>query len=172
MDESPASHLWGVDMDKLSCVELIEDSKDLTAKGIYKGCMGVLLHNVVKNDIWLTMFMNSNNYGEFAAAVVDSKKLRPRGTLPADIKAQVEDIVKSKSFLENKSFSPVKVKEHQIIELTAEKAVYIKHGVHKGMRGIVMSAYAINGKWEVIFTNPEGQDLADIEVSEKDFIVP
>lgn len=40
------------------------------------------------------------------------------------------------------------------------------------MRGCVMSEYAIKGQWQIIFSEEgTGKDVADIMVSEEDFIL-
>ena len=60
--------------------------------------------------------------------------------------------------------------EHlDLVELIKEKSVYIKAGVKLGDFGAVMSEKAVDGKWQVIFSEfYTGKDIADIMVSEED----
>lgn len=59
-----------------------------------------------------------------------------------------------------------------MVELTVVKPKYKKECVKKGMRGCVMREYAIKGQWQIIFSEEgTGKDVADIMVSEEDFIL-
>lgn len=159
-------------MDRFDCVSLIAEHKELATKGLHAGTTGIILHNVVKRDMWLVMFFNGKSYGEFAAATVSGKDLEFIGKITADAKEQAEELIKAKNFLENEKFSPDKVKQYDLIEMTADKAVYTRSGIHKGMRGCVMSANKIRNKWEVIFSETKtGQDIAGINVDERHFNV-
>ena len=67
---------------------------------------------------------------------------------------------------------PIRFKEYDMVELTVDKPKYKKEGVVKGMRGCVMSEYAIKGQWQIIFSEEgTGKDVADIMVSEEDLIL-
>ncbi|MDE6004793.1 MAG: hypothetical protein K2G88_05340, partial [Oscillospiraceae bacterium] len=77
-----------------------------------------------------------------------------------------------KYLLESFNVGENNVKEYDLIEMIVEKDNYSKHGVHKGMRGVVMQNHAIMNKWYVIFSDNEtGEDIADILVHENDFKV-
>ena len=57
-------------------------------------------------------------------------------------------------------------------ELIKEKPTYTKAGVKLGDFGVVMSEKAVDGKWQVIFSEfYTGKDIADIMGSEEDLIV-
>ncbi len=59
-----------------------------------------------------------------------------------------------------------------LVELIKEKPTYIKAGVQRGDFGAVMSAEAINGKWQVVFSEfYTGKDIAEIMVYEEDLKV-
>ncbi len=59
-----------------------------------------------------------------------------------------------------------------LVELINEKPSYIKAGVKVGDFGAVMSQTAINGKWQVVFSEfYTGKDIADIFVNEEDLFV-
>jgi hypothetical protein len=61
------------------------------------------------------------------------------------------------------------VKIYDLVELINDKDRYGKHGVYKGMFGAVMPGNAINGEWQVIFSEfHTGKDIADISVKEAD----
>ena len=54
-----------------------------------------------------------------------------------------------------------------LVELIVEKPTYSKAGVKRGDFGAVMSKEAIDGKWQVIFSEfYTGEDIADIMVYE------
>lgn len=56
-----------------------------------------------------------------------------------------------------------------LVELIKEKPAYSKAGVKVGDFGAVMSEKAVNGKWQVIFSEfYTGKDIADIMVAEED----
>ena len=59
-----------------------------------------------------------------------------------------------------------------LVELTKEKPAYTKAGVKPGDFGAVMSEKAIDGKWQVVFSEfYTGKDIADIMVNEEDLKV-
>mgnify|MGYP004681887437 FL=1 len=59
-----------------------------------------------------------------------------------------------------------------LVELINEKPAYTKAGVKVGDFGAVMSENAINGKWQVVFSEfYTGKDIADIMVNECDLKV-
>ena len=56
-----------------------------------------------------------------------------------------------------------------LVELINEKPAYLKAGVKSGDFGAVMSEKAIEGKWQVLFSEfYTGKDIADIMVYEED----
>lgn len=55
------------------------------------------------------------------------------------------------------------------VEIIAEKEKYVKHGVHKGMQGIIWLEESINGTWDVYFPQyGEKSEIAEIPVKEED----
>lgn len=59
-----------------------------------------------------------------------------------------------------------------LVELINEKPTYTKAGVKVGDFGAVMSEKAIDGKWQVVFSEfYTGKDIADIMVKEEDLKV-
>ena len=62
------------------------------------------------------------------------------------------------------------MKEYDKVELITEDPKYAIEGVYKGMTGCVISSYAINNKWLIIFSeNSTGKDIAEISVDRNDF---
>lgn len=56
-----------------------------------------------------------------------------------------------------------------LVELIKERPSYTKAGVKVGDFGAVMSNAAIDGKWQVVFSEfYTGKDIADIMVREED----
>lgn len=59
-----------------------------------------------------------------------------------------------------------------LVELIRERPAYTKAGVKVGDFGAVMSEKAVDGKWQVVFSEfYAGKDIADIMVSEEDLKV-
>ena len=147
-------------------VKLTEDIESLKATGIEKNCTGDLIE--LYEDSALVLFLNDLDYGDYAFAVVNLNQLEYVGNND-DIKDELAAAIKKMN--RNKtSFNPCDVKEYDKVELIVEKPKYAIEGVHKGMTGCVMSAYAIQGKWNIIFTeNGTGKDIADICVAREDF---
>ena len=55
------------------------------------------------------------------------------------------------------------------VEVIIEKDKYAKHGVHKGMQGVIWLEESINGEWDVYFTQyGEKEDIADLYINEGD----
>ncbi|MBE6562620.1 MAG: hypothetical protein E7660_02665 [Ruminococcaceae bacterium] len=55
------------------------------------------------------------------------------------------------------------------VEVIVEKEQYTKHGVHKGMQGIIWLEESINGTWDVYFPQyGEKPEIAEIPVKEED----
>ena len=55
------------------------------------------------------------------------------------------------------------------VELTVEKNIYAKEGVHKGMQGVIWEAESKDGAWVVLFPQyGEKEDIADIYIDEED----
>ncbi len=58
------------------------------------------------------------------------------------------------------------------VEVTVEKETYAKHGVHKGMQGVIWLEECIDGKWDVCFPQyGEKEDVAEIGIREEDLIL-
>lgn len=56
-----------------------------------------------------------------------------------------------------------------LVELINEKPAYTNAGVKVGDFGAVMTERAVNGKWQVLFSEfYTGKDIADIMVAEED----
>ena len=54
-------------------------------------------------------------------------------------------------------------------EVIVEKEEYAKHGVHKGMQGVIWLEETIDGTWDVFFDLlGENAPIGDIAVKEKD----
>ncbi len=59
-----------------------------------------------------------------------------------------------------------------LVELIKEKPAYTKAGVKIGDFGAVMSERAVEGKWQIVFSEfHTGKDIADIMVDEEDLRV-
>lgn len=55
------------------------------------------------------------------------------------------------------------------VEVVVEKEKYAKHGVHKGMQGVIWLEESIDGTWDVFFDLlGEHAPIGDIAVNEED----
>lgn len=55
------------------------------------------------------------------------------------------------------------------VEIIVEKENYSKHGVHKGMQGVIWLEECIDGKWDIYFPQyGEKAEIAEIPVKEED----
>lgn len=58
------------------------------------------------------------------------------------------------------------------VQVIVEKEKYAKHGVHKGMQGVIWLEECIDGKWDVCFPQYGGKaDIAEIPIQEEDFVL-
>ena len=58
------------------------------------------------------------------------------------------------------------------VEVIVEKEKYTKHGVHKGMQGVIWIEESINGTWDVYFPQyGEKAEIAEIPIKEDDLIL-
>ena len=149
-------------------VKLTEELEDLAKKGIHKGYLGIVVK--IDVDIFTVCFYNKYNFGESAYAKVDKKYLK------FILRADDNDINELAEHFENvnmekhTSLSECDVKEYDVVELIVEKPEYAMEGVHKGDRGCVISTYAIDSCWEIIFSERgTGRDIAQIGVAREDF---
>lgn len=150
-------------------VELNTELNELAAKGIHKGCTGLILD--VKADMCFVYFRNRKNMGDYACTNVNKKYLEFYRH------EQKENIPNWERFkktgdLKKDSFKLQKFIEYDLVELRVEKEKYAKFGVHKGMQGVVMENYCIDSDYYVIFTDgATAEDIADIPVHEDDLIL-
>ena len=123
-------------------------------------------------DIYTVCFYNPKNLGEYAFAEVNKKHLS------FVIRADEKIILETEEFFSNVKMekytylTECDVKEYDAVELIVEKPKYAIAGVHKGDRGCVISTYAIDNHWEIIFSERgTGKDIAQIGVAREDFII-
>lgn len=149
-------------------IKLIDEIEELAQKGIHRGYLGT----VVKcyNDSFIICFYNPKNLGEYAFAEVNKKSvefvIRPEEKIIFEMEAFVSS-VKMERYTH---LTECDVKEYDAVELIVEKSKYTIEGVHKGDRGCVISRYAIDNHWEIIFSERgTGKDIAQIGVDRADF---
>lgn len=159
-------------MEKYESVKLKCEVNDLRKKGIEAGTVGVLISQIASSDQWIVMFFNAKNEGNYAVATVSESDLIVLGTLPAMVVAETKEIANRSDFFEHTSFSPIRFQEYDMVELTVDRPKYKKEGVTKGMHGCVMSNHAIEGCYQIVFSEENtGKDIAEIMISEQDLIL-
>ncbi len=153
-------------------VILIKEIEYLSKNGIHKGIDGTIVS--IEEEMCTVWFSNPKNYGEYAFAKVDVQFLQLGTAIPYTEKmlAEMETFIKSVDMEKHVSLTECDVEELDVVELIVEDSKYARHGVHKGDRGAVISTYAIDNRWEIIFSERgTGKDIAQIGVDRKDFII-
>lgn len=147
-------------------VILNTELEELSEKGIHKGCSGLILD--IKFEICFVYFRNFENIGDYACVYVNKKYLDKFDHEPEDHISTWEKF-KNSDEIKKDRFKPRKFYEYDLVEVTVEKEKYAKHGVHKGMQGVIMLPECINSEYYVIFTDKTtAEDIADISVHEDD----
>ena len=156
---------------KFNMVTLIKTVENLVQRGITQGCGGIIVQ--VNEENYRVMFMNGNNYGNGIFATVSEKDVKYLSEFPMQFQNGLEEYLQSVDIYEETgTFIPCNVKEYDKVELIVEKPKYAIEGAHKGMMGCVMSAYAINNQWLVVFSEEgTGKDIAEICIDREDFKV-
>ena len=58
------------------------------------------------------------------------------------------------------------------VEVIVEKEKYAKHGVHKGMQGVVWLEECVDDEWDVYFPQyGDSTDIAEISIKEEDLML-
>lgn len=156
-------------MKELDDVKLNEEIKELAQKGIHKDYDGTIAK--ISGDMYTVCFFDPKNVGECAFATVNKKYLTSdKIAYPKQLLSEMEDFFTSEHMEKYTHLTECDVKEYDAVELLVEKPKYAKEGVHKGDRGCVISTYAIEGHWKIIFSEREtGKDIAQIGVTREDF---
>ena len=156
---------------KFDMINLIKTVDNLAQRGIMQGCGGVIVEVGEKN--YRVMFMNGNNYGDGIFATVRESDVKYLSDFPMQFQNELEEYLQSVDINdETGAFILCDVKEYDKVEMIVEKPKYAIEGVHKGMTGCVMSSYAINNQWLVVFSEDgTGKDIAEICVAREDFKV-
>lgn len=155
-------------MKKYKFIEIIELDSGLKLRNITLGTTGLLIDtNCLSAKVLL---LNDNNWGEYCIVEVPKNFIKETGDVPISLGGEIEEFLKNTDTSDKINFSTPKFKEYDVVELVVEKERYSKHGIHKGMRGVVMEKYAINNKWLVIFSDNFGKDIADICVDQDDIV--
>ena len=153
----------------LEDVKLNEELEELSQRGIHKDYTGTIAK--IDGDIYTVWFFNPKNYGEFAFAKVNKKYLSPDKIVYHNrLLLEMEEFLANVKMEKYTKLSECDVKEYDAVELIVEKPKYAIEGVHKGDRGCVISTYAIDNHWEIIFSERgTGKDIAQIGVAREDF---
>lgn len=156
---------------KFNMVTLIKTVENLVQRGITQGCGGIIVQ--VNEENYRVMFMNGNNYGNGIFATVSEKDVKYLSEFPMRFQNELEEFLQGVDINDETGiFIPCDVKEYDKVELIVEKPKYAIEGVHKGMIGCVMSSYAINNEWLIVFSEDgTGKDIAEICVDREDFKV-
>ena len=156
-----------MDFELFDEVKINQEITRYANNGIHKDCDGVIIE--INGSAVTVVFLNPLNYGDYAVAQVEKENLTflAKSRFAENWQDFLTKIDKGKT-----SFIPCDVKEYDKVELIVEKPKYAIEGVHKGMTGCVISSYAIDNEWLIIFSEDgTGKDIADICVAREDFKV-
>jgi hypothetical protein len=149
-------------------IRLVEEVEELAQKGIHKGFNGLIVG--INGNIYTVCFFNPYNHGESVYAMVNQKFLKFSSRVDEKIIQEMEEFFPNEKMDFDKCLTECDVKEYDVVELIVEKTKYAIEGVHKGDRGCVISTYAIDNHWEIIFSERgTGKDIAQIGVAREDF---
>ena len=156
---------------KFDMITLIETVENLVQRGITQGCGGIIVQ--VNEENYRVMFMNGNNYGNGIFATVSERDVQYLSDFPMQFQNKLEEYLQGVDINdETGTFILCDVNEYDKVEMIVEKPKYSIEGVHKGMTGCVISSYAINNQWLVVFSEDgTGKDIAEICVDREDFKV-
>ena len=157
-------------MKKWEYVTLSQELDECSKNGIHKGYAGLITE--INGDIYTIWFTNSKNKGELAWAKLHKKYLAPKPDIKLDkrLLLEIEEFISNAKMENYTKLTECDVQEYDAVELIVEKPKYAIEGVHKGDRGCVISTYAIDNHWEIIFSERgTGKDIAQIGVDREDF---
>ena len=147
---------------------LNKELNELSQSGIHKNYLGTVVG--VDGDILSICFFNPHNLGEFAFAKASLHDVSFVARADENIISELKNFLSKTSVSQHQRLAECDVKEYDAVELIVEKSTYAKNGVHKGDRGCVVSTYAINNRWEIIFSEKDtAKDIAQISVCRDDF---
>ena len=155
-------------MKKYKFIEIIKINDDLKMRNISLGTTGILIDlNYINARVLLC---NNNNWGEYCVIEVPQNFIKETSNVSSKLGSEIEEFFKNTNVSEKIDFSIPKFKEYDVVELIVEEEKYSRHGIHKGMKGVIMEKYAIKNKWLVIFSDEFGKDIADICVHQNDIV--
>lgn len=130
---------------------------------------GVILSE--EKDSAVIMLFNTNDYGDYATLKVKKSDFEITDMLlPEKLAIELEKyIVENTEKVANKNaFKILPFNECDEVILLAEKERYLKYGLHKGDRGVVASAYAVQGKILVDFSAQSDNSDGIVSISIED----
>ena len=66
----------------------------------------------------------------------------------------------------------MKMKYLDCVEVIVEKEKYSRHGVHKGMQGVIWLEERVDDEWDVYFPQyGDNPDIAEISIEEDDLML-
>ncbi len=154
-------------MERFDFVKLINDNEELRSKNIFKGYSGVLISYINATDEWIVEVLDPHNSGRYAVAKISAKDLRFSFHYPERDINQIKELSEKDEFYTHTELKPPKFKENDYVRLINDKEEYKMEGVTKGMKGYILSEYAIMDKWDVLFSIKPWHD-EDFSVHEDD----
>ena len=148
-------------MKKLELVKLINE-KPYVQNNLQKDMHGIVVGESF-NKVSV-LFFNPQNIGNFAVVNVDAKDVSlEKEKLPTEVQKEILANLDSVLSITKDYLEPVQIKEYDMVELLVEDTKYSKFGIHRGDRGSVMEAKAVQNYIEVDFSgiNSEGEIYGD-----------
>lgn len=137
-------------MKKFDLVRLVYDMP-YQKNNLEKDMRGIVIEE--KFDYVSVLFFSPQNIGNFAVVNVDAKDVSlEKEKLPAEVQNEILANLDSVLSITKDHLEPVQIKEYDMVELIVEDSKYSKLGIHKGDRGCVMDAKAVQNYIEVDFS--------------------
>ena len=148
-------------MKMMDCVKVIAEKNEYARDGVHKGMYGWICDERNISSSWLVNFPQCGEKADIETLSINEKDVM-HAIVNEQIKAEFET-----GFCDGG-----KVEGDNCVEVTAEVPKYVKHGVHRGMQGLILPERA-KEKGDLIVRFPQSggeDDIATIPVKEEDLM--
>ena len=153
-------------MKMMDCVKVIAEKNEYARDGVHKGMYGWICDERNISSSWLVNFPQCGEKADIETLPIKEKDLIQVPVMHAIVNEQI------KAEFETGFCDGGKVEGDNCVEVIAEVPEYVKHGVHRGMQGIILPGQAEEkGYLFVRFPQSGGEDdIATIPVKEEDLM--
>ena len=152
-------------MKMMDCVKVIAEKNEYARDGVHKGMYGWICDERNISSSWLVNFPQCGEKADIETLPIKEKDLIQVPVMHAIVNEQI------KAEFETGFCDGGKVEGDNCVEVTAEVPEYVKHGVHKGMQGLILPEQAKEkGYLTVRFPQSGDDDIVTIPVREEDLM--